>query len=97
MVEMKKASFNAYMEAYKKQCSRSGNKAYMWPHFIINDGNLQTSIIKEPSKYVNWMIWILKTAPEPKSELDEKCKTCIENLLAEALEVNKDIDYIDTL
>lgn len=72
-------------------------KVFGWPLQIIDNDELYEEIIGKPTKYINWLIWILKTAPTPETKEDEMCKEWIKNFLCEILSVNRKFDYIDNL
>ena len=93
MLVMGIKSFSLYIASYEHIKA----KAVEWPIFVNDDSAYQNAIVKYPKKYVNWIIWVLMTAPRVKTEEEEKTKTILENLLAEVLSIKGVNDIIEHL
>lgn len=91
MINLKDRSFKRLMQDYQNNVPR----AFGYPVQIIDNDDLHKELLSKPKKYANWLIWILKTAPKPKSDEEKKCKDWIKNFLCESLSVNEKFDYID--
>lgn len=76
-------SFSKYMSSF----SSIKAKAFSWPTEIVNNPEHQNRMLKYPSKFINWTVWILLTAPKPKKEEDKITRQTLLNLLPEMLEV----------
>lgn len=83
LTKMGTESFSKYMGSF----SRIKARAFSWPTEIVNNPEHQNKMLKYPVKYVNWTIWILLTAPKPKTEDEYKTRQTLLNLLPELIKV----------
>ncbi len=90
MIVMGQNSFREYIKSFTK----NRTNAFSWPLFFLHTPSYQVNVLKEPKKYINWLVWVLVTAPPPKSKEEQETKIAIENCIAEILSIEDENDVI---